>query len=239
MLVNTHAEILNSAVTASENDGSTVVRDLSLRLCVNSDKIKILPNLFDELIEVPLKVSRDGDVVRDSVENVEFGDSDLIDLVEHVNARDVETIAFDDIDEIISSSIAAKRDIGVGDLVLVADGLDGIFVHVGLSHGARHSDTTLLLLLESDVRGLLVQTDAETFELLLDEPLVGDGLQGVENDENEIACTGNSNNRTTTTLTILSTFNDTGKIDQLNPSTLVVDDTGHGCKSSELVGSNL
>jgi len=223
----------------SENDWCTVIRNLTLRLCVNSNEIKVLPNLFDEFIKVPFEVSRYGDVVRDSVKDIKLRDGDLIDLVEHINARDIEAVAFNDIDEIISGGIATKGDICVGDLVLVADGLDGVLVHVGLWHGAGHGDTTLLLLLERDVGRLFVQTDTETFKLLFDESLVSDRLQSIKHDEDEVACASDSDNGTTTTLTILSTLNDTGQIDKLNPSTLVVDDTRHGSKSSELVCSNL
>jgi len=239
MLMDTHAKIFHSAMITSENDWCTVIRNLSLRLCVNSNEVEILPDLLDKFIEVPLKVSRDGDVMRNSVKDVELGDCDLIDLVEHVDARDVETVAFDDIDEIISSSIATKRDICIGDLVLIADGLDGVFIHMSLRYGTRDSDATLLLPLEGDIGGFLVQTDTEALKLLLDEPLVCDGLQGVQHDENEVASASDSDNGTTTTLTILGTLNDTREIDKLNPSTLVMDDTRHGSKCCKLVCSNL
>lgn len=46
--------------------------------------------------------------------------------------------------------------------------------------------TSSLLLLDSDLRRLLVQTDAETFELGLNDLEVSEGLENVENDEDEL-----------------------------------------------------
>jgi len=46
--------------------------------------------------------------------------------------------------------------------------------------------TSSLLLLDSDLWRLLVQTDTETFELGLDDLEISEGLENVENDEDEL-----------------------------------------------------
>lgn len=180
-------------------------------------------------------MGRAGDAVGDPVEDVKLLDCDLVDLVEDINAGDIESVSFDDIDELIDSGVASEADISVRDLVLTEHSLDGILVDVCQIDGLGDADTALFFLLEGDVGGLLVEPDSEPFKLLLNELLVGDGLERVEHDEDEVAGTGHSDNLLTTTLTVLGTLDDTGEIEELDTGALVVDDAGHAGEGCELV----
>jgi hypothetical protein len=51
-------------------------------------------------------------------------DRNLIDLVEKVDARDVGSVAFDDVDEVVGSRVVPQRDVGVVYLVLGQDRFD-------------------------------------------------------------------------------------------------------------------
>jgi hypothetical protein len=46
--------------------------------------------------------------VRHLVKEVKLLNGDLIDLIDHINAGNVHTVTFDDINEVVSSSIAAE-----------------------------------------------------------------------------------------------------------------------------------
>ena len=83
-------------------------------------------------------------------------------------------------------------------------------------HSARNRYTTLVLLLEHNVGGLLVDSDSESLQFIFNHLLVDQRLVNVENNENEMACLGDSNNLPPTTFTIFGTLNDTGKIKNLN-----------------------
>lgn len=74
------------------------------------------------------------------------------------------------------------------------------------------ADTALLLFLEVDIRRFLINADTESFEFCFDDPLVCERLVHVENDEDQIAGLGDSNNLPTTTFTVLSTLNNTWQI---------------------------
>jgi len=56
--------------------------------------------------------------------------------------------------------------------------------------------------------------------IYLDDLLVGKWSQRVEHNHNQVAGTSDSDDLTTTTLTVLGTFDDTRQVQQLNLGTL-------------------
>ena len=60
--------------------------------------------------------------------------------------------------------------------IFLEDGGDDLLVELGLGHLDRERQAALFLLLEVNVRRLLVQPNAETFQLVLDNLLVPKGL---------------------------------------------------------------
>lgn len=54
-----------------------------------------------------------------------------------------------------------------------------------MSYGRVEVDATLLLLLKVDVRRLFVETDAKSFEFLLNNALVLQRLEHVQHNQNE------------------------------------------------------
>jgi len=66
-------------------------------------------------------MGRAGNVMGDSVQKFEFFHGDFIDFVQGVQARNVLSVTFNDIDKLIFSGIAIEHDISIGDLILVQD----------------------------------------------------------------------------------------------------------------------
>lgn len=66
-----------------------------------------------------------------------------------------------------------------------------------------------------NIWSLCVKTNTESFQLVLNELFVCHGLHGIQHNHNQVACSSDSNNLSTTTLTILSTLNNSWKIQQL------------------------
>ena len=58
---------------------------------VHPDQAQVIPHLGQQFIKIPLQVCRYHDVMRNTVENVQFFYSDLIDLIEAVQARNVDS----------------------------------------------------------------------------------------------------------------------------------------------------
>lgn len=100
---------------------------------------------------------------------------------------DVHAATLDDVDELVESRVAANVDVGVGHAVLAHDGLDLVVRDFGQRLRVGDGDAALLLLLVGDVGRLLVEPDAEPFELVLDDGLVGEGLEHVEDDTDQVA----------------------------------------------------
>ncbi|KAI6755050.1 hypothetical protein HG531_004156 [Fusarium graminearum] len=88
-------------------------------------------------------------------------------------------------------------------------------VDMGQGHGAGDIEATLVLLPEGDVGWLLVDTNSEALEFRLNHPLIRQRLVHVQHNENQMASLGHSNNLSTSATTILGTFNDTGKVNDL------------------------
>lgn len=80
---------------------------------------------------------------------------------------------------------------------------------MGQRDRVRDADATLVFLLEDNVWRILVDSDTETLELVLDDSFVSEGFVDVEDNENKMARLGNSNDLTTSTFAILGSLDDT------------------------------
>lgn len=141
-------------------------------------------------------------------------DGNRVDLVEDVDAGDVNTVALNDINELVHCRVHFERNVTAVNSVLFQNGNNRVFTHVGhfdtKSLGDGH--TTLVLPLEDDVGSRLVEPNTETLKFSLDDALVGQRLLAIEHDKNQGACSGHTNNLATTTLTVLGSLNNTGQI---------------------------
>ncbi|GIX66228.1 SET domain containing protein [Babesia caballi] len=171
--------------------------------------------------------------------DVDLGDGDLVDFVEHVEAGDVDAIPLDDVDDVVHGRVAADRERGVADAVLVADGLDDVLVHVIERHGVRHRDPALVLAGEGDVRRRLVESDPEALHLLFQQPLVVHRLGRVEHDQNEPAGPRDGNDLLTATLAVLRTLDNPRQVEQLDFRPLVLKHARHARQRGELVRRHL
>jgi len=101
---------------------------------------------------------------------------------------------------------------------------------------ARDVDTTLVLFLEDNIRWFLVYPNSETFQLVLDDLLIGQGLIHIEDNEDEMASLGDGDNLSSTTFAILGSLNDTGQIENLDFSSVIHQLSGDGRQGREFVG---
>lgn len=79
-------------------------------------------------------MSGDWDTMRNLVDDVQLFNGDLINLVEEINAWNVDTIAFDDINEIFGSSIILQGDVSVVNFVFSQNGFDRVQIKLGLGY---------------------------------------------------------------------------------------------------------
>ena len=100
--------------------------------------------------------------------------------------------------------------------ILVEDGLDSVQVQLRLWNHGLHVDPSLVLLLEDDVGRVLVQPDPEALQLPLQDLLVPEGLQNVEDDEDEVGGPRHGDNLPPSTLSVLGALDDTRQIKQLD-----------------------
>lgn len=86
---------------------------------------------------------------------------------------------FQNINQVIDRGITADGNVSRVDLVFTHDGLDFVVTNVRQRHCARHVETTLVLLLESDIWRRLVDSNTETFQFGLNDTFVRERLVDV------------------------------------------------------------
>ena len=82
----------------SDNDRRFVIGHLALWFGVDTNKVQVLPDFLHELVEIPLILGTDWNIVRVSVNDIKLFNRDLIDLVQDVNAGNVDSVTFDNVD---------------------------------------------------------------------------------------------------------------------------------------------
>ena len=81
---------------------------------------------------------------------------------------------------------------------------------MGQRDGIRDADATFVFLLEDNVWRILIDSDTEALELVLDDSFVGEGFIDVEDNEDKMACLSHGNDLTTSTFAVLGPLDDTG-----------------------------
>ena len=81
---------------------------------------------------------------------------------------------------------------------------------MGQRDGIGDADTTFVFLLEDNIWRILIDSDTEALELVLDDSFVSEGFVDVEDDEDKMARFGNGNDLTTSTFAVLGPLDDTG-----------------------------
>jgi len=66
------------------------------------------------------------------VKQVKLFNSNLINLIDYVDTRCVNSVSFDNINKVICSCVASKLDGSIGNLIFMANGLDSVLMQ--LSH---------------------------------------------------------------------------------------------------------
>lgn len=85
-----------------------------------------------------------------------------------------------------------------------------------------------VFLLEDNIRRILVDSNAKTFKLILDDSFVSEWLVDIEDDEDQMARLGYSDNLATSTFAILGPLDNSGQIEHLNRSAINLNLTRDG-----------
>mmetsp|Transcript_11487 Transcript_11487/g.20786 ORF Transcript_11487/g.20786 Transcript_11487/m.20786 type:complete len:266 (+) Transcript_11487:198-995(+) len=238
-LVDAVAKVFHGVAVLGEHHRVVVVGELPLWLGVDSEEAEVVPAHFDQPVQVPLQVGADGAVVRQLVQDVELLQRDLVHLVDSVDAGDVDAAALDHVHQLVHAAVLLEVHVRVVDAVLGAHRLHVVQVQLGVRHVGGKRQAALVLLLEHQPRRPLVQPDAKTLQLVLDELLVCDGLEAVQHDDNQITRARGGDNLPAATLAVFCAFNDSRQVQKLNLCASIADDPGNTSQSGKLVRRNL
>ena len=88
-------KIFHWTSSLGQHNRCRVIRQLTFGFRIDTDQFQVGPQFLQKIIEIPFMMCRDRHTVRNFIDDVEFFDGDLIDLVQDVDSRDVNTVAFD------------------------------------------------------------------------------------------------------------------------------------------------
>ena len=100
------------------------IRKLLRLFGVHSDEIKHIPHLLKKHIEVEFHVATDDHTVGSSGEIVDLFHRDSVDFVVAIEARDILSVSFDDIDQIINSAVIMDENFSIVKLIFSEDIFD-------------------------------------------------------------------------------------------------------------------
>jgi hypothetical protein len=73
----------------AETHRRRIVGDLPLGLGVDADHLALVPDLVDQLVQIPAVLGRNGHAVGQPTDDIELFDRDLIDLVQDIDGGHV------------------------------------------------------------------------------------------------------------------------------------------------------
>jgi len=100
-------EVIHQSMVLLQDDRRSVVRKLALWFSVEANKMKVIPHLLQKIIEIPSVMGRDWNTVWNFVDDVQLLDGDLVDFVEDINARYVDSVALNYVNQLFSDSIVS------------------------------------------------------------------------------------------------------------------------------------
>ena len=125
-------------------------------------------------------------------------------------------------------------------LLLGQDRLDHVVGQVGVVEGAAHDpDAALGLLLEHELGRVLVEADPEALELVLDFLLVGERLERVEDEQDQVAGARDADDLLAAALAVLGALDDAGQVEQLDGGPVLLVLAGDAGQRRELLGRHL
>lgn len=155
---------------------------------------------------------------------------------ERLTGKGATRLTLDDVDELVDRRVATDVDVCVGHAVLAQDGLDLVGRDLGERDRVGDRDSSLLLLLDRDVGRSLVQADAEAFQFVLDDGFVGERLEDVEDDEDQVAGSGDGDDLSTATLAVLGALDDTGQVENLDGCAVYGESSGYAANQGRVSG---
>ena len=106
-------------------------------------------------------------VMLDLVQYLQLFQSNSINFVQSIKTRNILTITFNYINDVILSGITFQTYISIIDLILLQDSLNHIITHPMCINSPRDNNTTFILSFEVNLWWFFVQSDTKTLKLML------------------------------------------------------------------------
>uniref|UniRef100_A0A8W7Q3G9 Uncharacterized protein n=1 Tax=Anopheles coluzzii TaxID=1518534 RepID=A0A8W7Q3G9_ANOCL len=224
---------------AASNQAIVKVGRCARFLRVHADQLQVLPQHLQQVVQVEVHIAAHHHRERLAGQPVHLLDRDLIDLVVHVDARQIDPVAGHHVDELVLRAVLPEQDLRVENLERVQYRLYHLFVAPGQRAGRVKADATPLLDLEVDVGLALVQPQPDRLQLVLEQIPVHVRLGRVQHHQHQIGGARHRYHLPTATLALGRPLDDAGQIEQLYVGALVLDHARDAGERGELVVGRL
>ena len=99
--VNSITKVLDCWPIPGDDNRGIIVRIFSFGFGIDSNQVQILPHPIDKLIQIPSKMTSNGDIMINLIQNIQFLKSNSINFVQCIQARNIFSIALYHINYII------------------------------------------------------------------------------------------------------------------------------------------
>uniref|UniRef100_A0A182U889 Uncharacterized protein n=1 Tax=Anopheles melas TaxID=34690 RepID=A0A182U889_9DIPT len=189
-------------------------------LRVHADQLQVFPQHLQQVVQVEVHIAAHHHRERLAGQPVHLLDRDLVDLVVHVDARQIDPVAGDHVDELVLRAVLPEQDLRVENLERVQYRLYHLFVAPGQRAGRVKADPAPLLDLEVDVGPALVQPQPDRLQLVLEQIPVHVRFGRVQHHQHQIGGARDRYHLPAATLALGRPLDDAGQIEQLVDSSV-------------------
>ena len=118
--MNRITKVSNWGISSNDNR-SIIIWNLSFWFSINTNQVQILPNFLHQFIKVPFILSGNRNVMRTLVNDIELFNRDWIYFIQNINARNVNSISFNYVDQFIDCRVTSEVEVGIWETIFCAN----------------------------------------------------------------------------------------------------------------------
>ncbi len=116
--MNSTTKAFNFGEFPGQDNGRIIIGISSFGLSINPNQIQIFPHPINKLIKIPSQITSNGHIMFNLIKNSKFIQCKSINLIQSIQTRNILSITFNNINNIILSSITLYTNVTVVHFVL-------------------------------------------------------------------------------------------------------------------------
>ena len=127
--MNRITKISNWSISSDDNRG-IIVWNLSFWFSINTNQVQILPNFLHQFIKVPFIFGGNRNIMGTFVNDIEFFNWDWIYFIQDINARNINSISFNHINQFINCRVTSEVNVSIWEAIFCANWSDCLITYI-------------------------------------------------------------------------------------------------------------